>query len=154
MDNIYDEKQSEKIPYHVNGYINFMTNETNDNLMLLFFNTLNELTQLDIDVLKMYDMNSEENILTIRERYNLNFEQTMVIKEKLTRLGLLQSKNDEQRYLNIDYVVDYLIAVEKDSKKSKPRGVTLQKSKIKKPNRAESFCITRLGRSYLQIIAE
>ena len=32
LDNLYEEKQDEKIPYHVNGYINLMNNSANDNL--------------------------------------------------------------------------------------------------------------------------
>ena len=54
LDNLEVEKQQEKVPYHVNGFINLMSNESNDNLMLMFFDTMNQITQLDIDVLAMY----------------------------------------------------------------------------------------------------
>ena len=39
LDNLYEEKQAEKVSYHVNGFINLMSNDVNDNLMLMFFNT-------------------------------------------------------------------------------------------------------------------
>ena len=39
-----------------------MSNEYNDNLLLMFFNTINELTELDIDILRLYNYDSEDNI--------------------------------------------------------------------------------------------
>ena len=36
-----------------------MSNEYNDNLLLMFFNTINELTELDIDILRLYNYDSE-----------------------------------------------------------------------------------------------
>ena len=153
LDNLQEEKQIEKVPCYVNGYIALMTNEINDNLMLLFFNTISELTQLDIDVLKMYDSNSDENIYSLCDRYSLEPEQTMMIKDKLARLGLLQNRNDEYRDLNIDLVVEHLLKEEQESKKTKPKPVSFPKSKIKKIQRAETFFITSLGRAYLGMIS-
>lgn len=154
LDNLYEEKQKEKIPYHVNGYINLMSNEANDNLMLMFFDTMNELTQLDIEVLNLYCLKTQDNIWELCKRYNLATEQINVIKEKLSRLGLLQSKNDEQRDKNLDYVIQYLEAQDKDNRKKKPSGVNFPNTKIKKINRFESYSITQLGRGYLQVISE
>ncbi len=131
-----------------------MSNEANDNLMLMFFNTVNELTQLDIDVLKMYSFDGGDDIYTLCEKYNLQPEQTMVIKEKLARLGLLQSKNDEMRDANLDYLVDYLSDVDAENKKKNPRNIPLHKTKIKKIKKSDTFHITGLGQSYLRIISE
>jgi hypothetical protein len=153
LDNLYEEKQDEKIPYHVNGYINLMNNSANDNLMLMFFETINELTELDIDVLKMYDINSADNIFTLCEKHRLSPDQTLVIKEKLSRLGLLQSKNEEYREENLDYIADYLLRVAQESKKSKPKDIEFKKNKITKIKRSESFHITSLGRNFLSIIS-
>ena len=152
LDNLEVEKQQEKVPYHVNGFINLMNNDANDNLMLMFFDTINQLTQLDIDVLSLYSMDVQENIISLCNRYNLKLEQVAVIKEKLERLGLVYSRNDEQRDINIDEIVDYLNKVDKDQKKSKPKGVRLPN--IKKPNRSTSYAITSLGRDYLKVISD
>lgn len=152
LDNLEIEKQKEKIPYHVNGFINLMTNDANDNLMLMFFETINQLTQLDIDVLKMYSVEAHDDIYTLCERYKLKIEQIRVIKEKLERLGLIYCKNDEKRDSNIDEIVDYLNKVDKEKRKSKPRDVKLPS--IKKPNRSASYAITALGRDYLKVISE
>jgi len=154
IDNFLSEKQEEKIPCYVNGYINLMSNEANDNLMLMFFDTINELTQLDIDVLKLYSINADDDIVALRERYKLQSEQTMVIQEKLARLGLLQSRNDELRDANLDYLADYLVAVDKENRKSNPKGVALHRTRIKKVKKSDSFHITGLGRSFLTIISE
>lgn len=141
-----------KISYHVNGFINLMNNEVNDNLMLMFFNTMNQLTELDIDVLSLYNRNSQEDVISLCNRYNLKIEQVAVIKEKLERLGLICSKNEEQRDSNIDAIVDYLNKVDKEQKKSKPKGIKLPN--IKKPNQSTSYAITSLGRDYLKVISD
>lgn len=152
LNNLEEEKQQGKVSYHVNGFINLMNNEANDNLMLMFFNTMNQLTELDIDVLSLYNRNSQEDVISLCNRYNLKIEQVVVIKEKLERLGLIYSKNEEQRDSNIDAIVDYLNKVDKEQKKSKPRGVKLPN--IKKPNRSTSYAITSLGRDYLKVIID
>lgn len=152
LDNLDMEKQKEKVPYHVNGFINLMSDDVNDNLMRMFFETMNELTELDIEVLKMYDWKSDDNIYTLAEKYNLEYEQIDVIKEKLARLGLLKCKNDEQRDEKLDGIVDYLTKLEKDSKSRNPRGVKLPR--IKKPSRSHLYSITRLGTHYLNLISE
>lgn len=152
LDNLEEEKQQGKVSYHVKGFINLMNNEANDNLMLMFFNTMNQLTELDIDVLALYNRNSYEDVISLCNRYNLKIEQVAVIKEKLERLGLIYSKNEEQRDSNIDAIVDYLNKVDKEQKKSKPKGIKLPN--IKKPNRSTSYAITSLGRDYLKVISD
>lgn len=150
IENLEDEKQKSKVPYHVKGYINLMSNETNDNQLLMYFNTLNELTQLDIDVLSLYAFDKDETIYDVCERYGLDSSQVQVIKEKLERHGLLVCKNDEQRDQNTDLIVQYLTDVDKDNKKSNPRGVKLPR--IRKPSKAQSYSITSLGRNFLKVI--
>lgn len=150
LDNLYDEKQEEKVPCYVNGFINMMSNDANDNLMLMFFDTISQLTNLDIEILQLYSLNSQENITELCNRNHLEYEQTAMIKEKLARLGLLNSRNDEQRDDNVDLIVDYLTKLDKDNRSRSPKGVKLPK--IKKPNRSESYKITSLGNSYLRII--
>lgn len=152
-DNVYEEKQEKKISYNVNGYINLMSNESNDNLLLMFFNTINELTELDIDILRLYNYDSEDNIWDLCKRNNLEPEQTIVIKEKLVRLGLLLCKNDVQRKSNMDTTIKYLEELDKDNNKKKPHGVNFPKNKIRKINNSKSYSITNLGKNFLRIIS-
>ena len=150
LDNLDNEKQQEKIKCHVNGYINLMNNDANDNLMLMFFNTVNELTRLDIDVLQMYAVNPGIDIQCIKEKYKIEYEQVSIIKEKLARLGLLSSRVDEQRDTNTDKIVEYIAELAKQQKKS--RVIEVKIPKLDKVNRSGSYRITKLGKSYLEIM--
>lgn len=150
LDSLENEKQNVKIPYLVNGYINMMNNTTNDDLMLMFFSTLNDLTDLDINVLKMYHFACDGNIYTLMNEKNLSIEQINLVKEKLLRNGLLDSKNDEQRDDNLEEVVRYATDLAKQMKATKPKVVKAPKTK--KIPKSESYSITELGRNYLDMI--
>lgn len=150
LDNLYEEKQSSKVKYHVNGFIKMMNNEVNDNLMLMFFNTMNELTELDIDVLKIYDMNSTENLSSLCNKYNLDNYQVNTIKMKLERLGLLEGRNNKQRDANLDSIVKYLNELRIQQNKRNPNDVKVPK--IKKISHFESYSITSLGKTLLTLI--
>ena len=149
LDSFQNEKQSDKIPLFVDGYINMMDNSTNDDLMLMFFSTLNDLTDLDMLVLEMYHYNGQVNLMTLTEERKIPYEQIELIKEKLLRNGLLSSKNDEQRDANLDEVVRFVTDLEKQL--NAKTGKKLKKAKIKKVSRSESYGITPLGRRYLEL---
>lgn len=136
MDNLYAERQPEKVEYHVNGFINMIGNDTNDNIMLMFMETLNQLTELDIDVLKIYSLSFEENWLSVLDKYKITVDQLSVIKEKLVRFGFLYSMVDDLRDSNIDAMAQYLLDAEKEAKKPKPRQVKMKD--VKKPRKSES----------------
>lgn len=152
LDNLNTERQPEKVEYHVNGYINMMSNNANDDIMIMFFDTLNQLTQLDIDVLKLYSINPDETGWNLMERYGIRPEQMQIIKEKLVRFGLIYSRKDDLRDDNIDAVVKYLFALEAENKKKSPKPVKMKD--IKKPKSNETYSITGLGRDFLSTISE
>lgn len=152
LDNLNSERQPEKVEYHVNGYINMMSNDVNDDIMIMFFDTLNQLTQLDIDVLKLYSTNPDETGWNLMERYGIQSEQMQIIKEKLVRFGLIYSRRDDLRDDNIDAVVKYLLALEAENKKRSPKPVKMKD--IKKPKSNETYSITGLGRDFLSTISE
>ncbi len=61
LDQIVDEIQEKKVDYNVNGYINLIKGDsTNEDLALMFFKTLSQLSDLDIRVLRMYSIASDE----------------------------------------------------------------------------------------------
>jgi hypothetical protein len=152
MDNLYSEKQPEKVSSHVNGYINMMSNDVNDNIMIMFMQTLNQLTQLDIDVLRLYQVDNDETAWNLSARYGIQMEQLSIIKEKLVRFGLLYSKQDDLRDENIDAVVKYLMALEAEQKKKNPKNIKMKN--IKKPKSTESYYITPLGNDFLRKISD
>lgn len=153
LDNIIDERQAEKIRWNVNGFINLMTDDSNENILQLFFDTLSELTVLDIDVLRMYWHSSDIEISDIIDKYGIDYDQLKLVKEKLVRLGLFSRKNDEVRDSNIDEITIYLRNLEKDQKKKNPKGVKLS-NKVKKISGIESYRITNLGVGFLRSIGE
>ena len=153
LDNVIDERQVEKVKWNVNGFINLMTDESNENIMQMFFDTLSELTVLDIDTLSMYELSSDINITDVVDKYGINYDQVKLVKEKLVRLGLLSRKNDEVRDANLDEITVYLQNLEKDLKKKNPKDVKLS-NKVKKISGNESYRITRLGVGFLKSIGE
>ena len=74
LDNVIDERQEEKVKWNVNRFINMMTDETNENIMQLFFDTLTELTVLDVDTLRLYSINSDIDWHTIEQKYGIDFD--------------------------------------------------------------------------------
>ena len=153
LDNIVDEQQPEKIKWNVNGFVRMMTNDANENIMKMFFDTLSELTVLDVDLLKAYRVWDSTHPNDIAQKYGINRDQLKMVKEKLVRLGLMNRRNDVQRDKNLDEIVDYLEKSEKDAKSNKPKGVKLPNS-IKKISNSESYEISRLGFSFLESIGE
>lgn len=154
LDNIVDEIQQSKVNYSVNGYVNLLqTEEPNQDMALMFFKTLAQLNDLDIRVLKLYDSRiATESGYDVIEQEGIDYEQFRFVKEKLERFGLLQSRNEELADENLDDIVKYLQAVEKDNKSSRPKGVKLPR--LRKISRSDSYKITLLGRRYLQLIVD
>ncbi len=153
LDNVVDERQEEKVRWNINGFVNTMTNESNENVMQIFFDTLGELTVLDIDTLRMYETVSEVNWHDIEQKYGIDSERLKMVKEKLVRLGLLYRKNDKLRDNNLDEIVEYLKKVEADSKKKNSQGVKLP-NRIKKIGGTETYKITLLGNEFLKSISD
>lgn len=153
LDNVVDERQEEKIRWNVNGFVNLMSEDTNENIIQIFFDTLSELTSLDIDTLKLYQYNSGVDAYDLKDKYGIGPDRLKLVKEKLVRLGLLSRKNDIQRDKNLDEIAEYFQKAEKDAKKTRPQGVKLPSS-IKKISGLESYKITTLGTGFLTSISE
>ena len=151
LDQIVDEIQEKKVDYNVNGYINLIKSDnTNEDVALMFFKTLSQLSDLDLRVLKLYSFFSEETAHDIVSELNISYEQLKFVKEKLERFGLLQSRNEEIHDDNLDLIVKYLQDVELQKKKSRPRDIRLPR--LKKISSSDTYRITKLGRDYLQLL--
>ncbi len=74
----------------------------------MFFKTLSQLSDLGIKVLNLYSFNFEETANDIVNQLKIFYEQLRLIKEKLERFGLLQSKNEEIHENNLELIVKYL----------------------------------------------
>jgi len=154
LDGIVDEIQESKVKYNVNGFINLLqTDDPNMDMALMFFKTLYELTDLDIRLLGSYDI---RNILQDNrfDSYEEGFDsqQLRYVKEKLVRLGLLSSRNEALTDKNIEMIIEYLQKADKDAQSKRPKGVRLPR--FKKLYSSDSYSITSLGRTLLQLISE
>lgn len=157
FDNIIAENQAQKVQDNINGYINLMGIENpNDDVVFTFFHTLSQMNELDIRVLRLYRPTYEtgeeehENFMDVMRAENIDDSQYNFIREKLCRLGMLDSKNEEKRDENLDELGKTLTELIKQLSSKKPKEV--KAPKLKRISRTESYSITRLGRQYLAFI--
>lgn len=151
LDAIYDEIQESKVRYGINGYINLMCVENpSEDMTLMFFKTLTELSDLDIQVLKCFSYEHEENYYTVMQDVDISDMQYRFVKEKLERFGLLQSKNADIRDADLAAIIDYLKDIDKQSNSRNPKTVKFP-NKIKKLASSDSYEITSLGRQFLKL---
>lgn len=158
LDNIISENQEQKVQDNINGFINLMgIVNPNDDVIFNFFHTLSQMNELDIRVLRLYrptfDMGEErENFVDIMREANIGETQYNFIREKLCRLGMLDSKNEERRDENLDIIGKTLTELIKQLYSKKPKEV--KAPKLNRIYRSESYRITALGRQYLAFIDE
>jgi hypothetical protein len=138
-------KQKDKIDYIVNGFINIAgLKEPQEDVVLLFYDTLDLLNLLDIRILKMYyyPTISDDNYFTICDEYSIESSQYRMVQEKLFRLGLLDSKNEERLNNNIEELAEFLKGIESGKRNNK--------LKYKKVSTSDSYKITRYGSAFIR----
>lgn len=156
LDNLISENQEQKVQDNINGFINLMGVENpNDDIVFTFFHTLSQMNELDIRVLRLYrptfDMDeSHENFLDVMREERIDETQYNFIREKLCRLGMLHSKNEERRDENLDILGKTLNELIKQLYSKKPKEV--KAPRLNRITRTESYRITFLGRQYLSFI--
>ena len=158
LDNIVSENQEQKVQDNINGFINLMAVEKpNDDIVFTFFNTLAQMNELDIRVLRLYRPNIErsegeagENYYSIMKSEGIDENQYNFIREKLARLGMTTSRNEERRDNNLDKIGETLTEFLKQIGSKHPK--TVNPPKLEKINHSDSYSITSLGRQFLQFI--
>lgn len=125
LDKIESTSQKDKIRYMVEGYSEFLDLENPSfDVAYLYFDTLDKLTLLDIDVLKLsyfsnylYFVNESDeydgptNYEEILKKYDIVYSQYESIRENLLRLGLFENDYDnkiEKDYKNIEKAIKEL----------------------------------------------
>ncbi len=157
FDNIIAENQEQKVQDNINGYINLMGPENpNDDVVFTFFHTLSQMNELDIRILRLYrplygaDEENRENFMDVMREENIDESQYNFIREKLCRLGMLDSKNEANRDENLDVLGKTITELIKQLYSKKPKEV--KAPKLKRITRSESYSLTRLGWQYLTFI--
>lgn len=147
-DYVGNEKQSEKIEFIVNGFINLSSGiNMQEDTTLMYYDTLSQLSLLDIRVLKLYNYYSiveeqTDDIYSVMQDYQIDMAQTSLIREKLLRQGLLLSKNDEKMEENINNISEYVEGLSKNKKNSKLK-------RLNKIRKSDSYKITSYGIKFL-----
>ncbi len=158
LDNIVSENQEAKVKYNINGYINLMAvRNPNDDIVFTFFNTLSQMNELDIRVLKLYGVkftrdNADETYVDLMKSAGIDESQYRWIQEKLYRLGMLESRNEEKRDQNLDLIGETLTNLIHQLYSQKPKEV--KAPRLQRINKLESYHITRLGLEYLNFIQD
>lgn len=128
----------------------------NDDVVFTFFRTLSQMNELDIRILRLYrplygaDEENRENFMDVMREENIDESQYNFIREKLCRLGMLDSKNEANRDENLDVLGKTITELIKQLYSKKPKEV--KAPKLKRITRSESYSLTRLGWQYLTFI--
>lgn len=151
FDYCIQNNQEQKIELLANGYVNSIKIENpQEDVLLGFYDTILQINMLDIRVLKLYYdsiiSDKKDSFIKIMQDYDIDYSQCNMIKEKLVRFGLLESKNDIKQDENIDSIIDYIQAVSKNKESDAKRALR----KMKKVSRQDSYTITKYGRDFLQ----
>lgn len=159
FDNTISENQEQKVQDNIYGYINLMALESpNDDVVFTFFNTLSQMNELDIRILRLYRPSWEcadeeqENYMDIMAEEHIDESQYNFIRQKLQRLGMLSSKNEEKRNKNLDAIGSTLSELIKQLSSKNPK--TVKAPRLERISHFETYEITRLGRQYLDFIDE
>lgn len=147
-DYVGEEKQFEKIEFIVNGFINLSAGiNMQEDTTLMYYDTLSQLSLLDLRVLKLYtdryvNEDQADNIYKVKDDYQIDTTQLLLIKEKLLRQGLLLSQNEEKIEENINNVSEFVEGLSKNKK-------NLKLKRINKIRRSDSYKITSYGIKFL-----
>jgi len=143
-DYVLDVRQKAKIDYIVNGFINIAgMKDPQEDVVLLFYDTLDQLNLLDIRVLKLYfyPRISDDDYYKVCDEFSLDYSQYGMIQEKLSRLGLLESKNEQKMDDNLKNIAIYLENADKGKKNNK--------LKINRISNSDSYNMTKFGRGFI-----
>lgn len=142
-DYVLDVRQREKINFIVNGYINLTDfQELNDDAVIMYYDTLDQLTMIDIAVLKSHHANYIRDSSNGEFLEQLMLGQKRLINEKLERLGLFSSENQRKMDENVKNMATYLQEVQKGKKSPS--------LKYNKVWGSDSYRLTDYGRKFLE----
>lgn len=147
-DYVMEEQQEEKIHLLVNGFLHLAEKkDSKEDLALMYYNTLEELTLLDLRVLKLYDHKhiNDDSMDKIWSDYGIDRSESSLIVEKLARMGLIENKRDAEYNKIFDNMKDIIEYLEKEQRNP-------GKARLKRLSKLTSFKsndLTKFGREFL-----
>lgn len=125
-DHAAEVTQEDKIKFIVNGYVNIVKDgHPQEDVVMMYYDTLDELTLLDIRVLKLYTLylnDDRDSFAQVWQDYGIDYTQTDLINEKLSRLGLIESHREadyNKLFDNVKNIIDYLEKEKKGMKNNR-----------------------------------
>ncbi|MGF3073548.1 hypothetical protein ACQV2T_08385 [Facklamia sp. P13069] len=110
--------QEEKISYLANGLITmFNTDNISFDIGYLYINTLNQITLLDIEVLKFYlgiqqveyyQKNNRRTYQDILDKFKIEYYQYEAVRDNLYRLGLLRKRTERNQSKDLKNIEENL----------------------------------------------
>ncbi|MDO4849383.1 MAG: hypothetical protein Q4B45_06410 [Coriobacteriia bacterium] len=158
LDSIVDEVEEDKVRLCVNAFLNLMDDEkAGDSFVLTLFDDLSRLNALDLRVLRLHGSSyvigydNPDDLMTLMSEEGIDDYRYRVIREKLCRFGLLESKNDEKRDKNLVEVQSCLAELIKQLSATKKSRLP-KPPKIQKLSSSDSYTISSLGDRYLRLM--
>lgn len=146
LDYVTETRQEEKIKYIVNGFINLTEmQQLQEDVVITYYDILNDLNLLDITVLKVHDSNSDEDFYSVVQDANISDQMYQTIVNKLNRFGLLKNDAETDLIDGIQEIGDYL------ENKSRER---FTGRRFSSPFITNQYRLTEFGEDFLQFFNE
>ncbi|MFL2132694.1 hypothetical protein [Desemzia sp. FAM 24101] len=176
LDDIFDfvlEKsiqtaQQKKIKFMVQGFLKITEVENvSFDVAYLYYDTLERLTLLDLDCLKLsytvrvpFDGTLNISYEDILEKYDISHDQYISIRENLSRIGLLENQYDESLGKDlkkltdtVNEIRDSVISTQTALQNPKKKFTTLRKNKLSIKAK-DQLKISKFGRQFIQFFIE
>ena len=167
LEKTVNEKQKEKIKYFTNAFVNLTSySEIDIDISYIYFDTLEQLTLLDIQVLLeiskgqfYYYLNPDEE-----PNYSFNSTQLQAIKSNLNRLGLAENYFDKALSKDLKTTNEVLeeirtAVIELQERWDKPKVKihsikNRSKTKVSKIKAKDRIIISQFGREMIEFFKE
>lgn len=160
-----ETQQKDKISYMVNGFTNLTkVEQPSTDITYIYYDTLSQLTVLDISVLKLYgrfyvDVDSATNYSEVLEEFGIEYHQYDAVRKNLQRMSLLEDAEEESFDKHFkDFVKVFnqnmkILTSLKNLRKFEPRDFGRLKN-IKEYRPRERLRISKFGREFLRFFVE
>lgn len=168
IEKISNTLQDEKIKYMVRGYSDLLDLENPSfDTAYLYFDTLDKMTILDIEVLKeSYPLaiyQDEKPTLNVLEAFDIDHSQYTAVRENLYRMGLLENDYDDKLDKDLENIVKGINEIRgvteslsfawSDTKKNVKIRKLTSKSQVKLKAK-DRLKISKFGRNFISFFIE
>lgn len=153
LDYVQTEKQEGKLPYMLTGFINIASGiDKGEDILIMYYDTLSQLSLMEMEYLGIRAIHFAHNLRFqdakgLMEWYNIDHSQLKLMREKLSRLGLLIDKNEERMDENMKSLAAYIEDISKNKKNPKLK-------RLKHVSSSEMYSLSIYGTKFLKFFIE